>query len=993
MDQQFGAAGTLPFVDAILLSLICALAVTSFILLLTAQLGIFRFRYWLLALFLYDALLLTFFSKSRRLQFHLPVIHRHRFERGHFLLVPLFCLALFTFYRPSEFILTNRDPGEYVNIAVKLAQTGSLKFEDLDFQEFHSKEVEELFLSAPFEQAPFQEVLPGFYLVDPVSGEMLPQYFHLFPLWLAVAFKLWRFQGIFALNTFLGILSILILVPLSHRLFGSKAVGWAAAFLLAINLGQIWMVRSPFSEILAQTLLLAGIWTLSLALNEKLNRLCLLAGLLFGLTLFVRVDSLLVMAALLVYSLFLVTAARPKITAFPKGLFFSGLGLSTGYACLHACVFAYPYFLNVIGPVRNLIYSWNFRALVTSLMTAVSLCLWKRRYLGNLSDVNEKVRKRLLITSYLLVTGFFIYGYFIRPNLAPDDSTIPLPSPHRGSVRLYNELNLPRLGWYLSPLGIGLVYVGSLISLRRLARGGATALLPFLLILGFFSFFYLYKSRAFPDNYWVIRRYVEVVIPGFLMLAGFAVVSLFEYGSRYYPRKTVLAITLGILVLLAGWQLAASYPLLNQTELKSTYTQMENLATLNRDADILLLEQGPFQDFVSGPLKFIFGKTVYPLANFRPNLQAFEKLMDSWTQQGKRIRILSSEEQTELQSGKYRFVFKARFEFNTKVVEQTYDHMPQSMDELRFSVQSYELQKKDREREPSQITFNMGDNFGFRTEGFYQTESNRDREIFRWSAGSSVIDLPRINSSLDATLFLRLGRDLPPGVSSTPIKISFNRQLIGEPRLSTEFQEISWLIPRSLLNVGGRNELAFTSDTFSPALATGNTDTRELGFMLDCVKLMSNAPITHSQPYFVDLGAESDAIDCELQGFYGKEPESYRWTASQAELRIPLPLDLRQENEFEISLRAVKSCPDAHFRQHLAISLNDIDLGQTELLGTGNEFGTYRFPVPKKAGLLQHPVIKIRVTPAWNPKRAGYSNDWRTLGCAIDWLKLGGSGL
>jgi len=120
--------------------------------------------------------------------------------------------------------------------------------------------------------------------------------------------------------------------------------------------------------------------------------------------------------------------------------------------------------------------------------------------------------------------------------------------------------------------------------------------------------------------------------------------------------------------------------------------------------------------------------------------------------------------------------------------------------------------------------------------------------------------------------------------------------------------------------------------------------------------------------------------------------ESYRWTASQAELGIPLSLDFRQGNEFEISLRAVKSCPDAHFRQFLALSLNDIDLGQTELLGAGNEFKTYHFPVPKKAGLLQRPVIKIRVTPAWNPKRAGYSEDWRTLGCAIDWLKLGGRG-
>jgi hypothetical protein len=990
--QEFEAAETLPLVESILLSLINALVVTSFILLLTAQLGIFRFRYWLLLLFLYDALLLIFFRKSRRLQFCLPIISRHRFERSDFLLLPLCCLAIFTFYRPSEFILTNRDPGEYVNIAVKLSETGSLKFKDVDFQQFHSKEREELFLSAPFEQAPFQEVLPGFYLVDPVSGEMLPQYFHLFPLWLALAFKLWRFQGIFVLNTFFGILSVLILIPLAQRLFGSKTVGWLSAFLLAINLGQVWMVRSPFSEILAQALLLAGIWTLSLASSEKLDRLCLLAGLLFGLTLFVRIDSLLIVAALLIYSFLLVTKAGLGIKSFPKALFLSGLGLSAAYACLHAWTFAYPYFLNVIGPVRDLLSSWNFRLGIAFLVTGVFLGIWIRRHLGNLLEVNERARERLLMVSFVLVTGLFIYGYFIRPNLALDDSAIPLPSPHMGTVRLYNELNLPRLGWYLSPLGVGLVCLGSLVSLRRLARRGAAGLLAFLLILSIFSLFYLYRSRAFPDNYWVIRRYVEIVIPGFLILAGLAMVSIFEFGSKYLPRKTAVAISSGIFVLLVGWQLVTFYPLLNQTELKGTYTQIENLATLNRDADVLLLEQGAFQDFVSGPLKYIFRKTVYPLANFQPNLQAFEKLMDDWTSQGKRIRILSSEEQTELKSGKYSFVPRGRFEFNTKVVEQTYDHLPQSMEDLRFSVQSYELQRKAREKEPSSITFNMGDNFGFKTSGFYQTESNTDREIFRWSAGSSAIELSRINSSRDAILFLRLGQDLPQGVSSTPIKVFFNRQLIAEPRLSSEFQRMEWVIPRPLLNAGGKNELAFTSGTFSPARVMGSTDRRELGFMLDCIKLLSNAPMTDSHPYFVDLGAESDVIDCELRGFYGKEPESYRWTASQAELRIPLPLDLRQGYEFEISLRAVKSCPDAHFKQYLALSLNDIDLGQTELLGAGNAFKTYHFPVPKKTQFLQHPVIKIRVTPAWNPKRAGYSDDWRTLGCAIDWLKLGGRG-
>ncbi|PYV40354.1 MAG: hypothetical protein DMG06_20520, partial [Acidobacteria bacterium] len=511
-----------------------------------------------------------------------------------------------------------------VNIALKLSEAGSLKFNDPDFQQFNSQERQKLFLQAPLDKNPYPQVLSGFHLIDPASGELVPRYFHLFPLWLTVFFKLWRFSGMFAANTLFGVLSVLILVPLGQRLFGSRLVGLSSAGLLANNMGQIWIVRSPFSEILAQVFLLAGIWILSIGMIENRKRYCILAGFLFGLTLFVRVDSLLILAALLIFAwLSFLVQVEIRSLHFPLVPFLITLSLAIAYASLHTVMFALPYFSNVTDVLASSLF------IPSSLTFAAGFCFFlilsfkvRARLVGFFSS--ETIRTRTFFLLCLIVTGLFAYAYFIRPHLQPRKDYIPLPFPQTGSVRFYDEINLVRLGWYLSPLGLLLGYLGSLILLRRAVKERVLALRPFLLVLGFFSLFYLYKSRAFPENYWVIRRYVEIVIPGFLMLASLTVVSFFDAGKcidlakwvpdihkerptpspsregNQYNRSTAWLPILRVVsviafLVLAGWQLKASYPLLAQTEWEKTFSQLAGLAGANRDADVLLLERGQFQ--------------------------------------------------------------------------------------------------------------------------------------------------------------------------------------------------------------------------------------------------------------------------------------------------------------------------------------------------------------------------------------------------------------
>lgn len=1004
--------------EAALGSVLCGLAVTSGVLLLTAQAGMFRIRFWLLLLAAYDAAVFLILWKRLRLSLpRLPSVadlkwfaelrragsgpRSIRLDWSDGLALLLALLTFVVLNRPAEFVATHRDPGEYLNIAVKLSESGSLRFQDADYQGFDAPEKEALFLQTPLKQAPFPEILPGFYLANPSRGELLPQFFPLYSLWLSLGFKLWRFGGAFLLNTLLGTLGVLLLIPLAQRILDSRIIGLGAAVLLASTPAQIWLSRSPFSEMLAQVFLLGGLWLLAAGLIEKRRNCEFLAACLFGLCLFVRIDSALILLALVLLLPFRMVDRKA---------FFLPLAACSGYAAAHTAVFSFPYLWNVLETLRGPWFSSSWFLLSAGFLLVGLLFLiarlrtrtWSgaqsipfhpapdRQCEGasqpfTLAAEHEFLSRFAWAGLTLLLALAFIYGLLIRPHMDWAREVIPLPAPHVGTVPLYNEINWVRLTWYLTPLALPLVFLGALECLRRVKRFSAAAV-PFLLVLTLFAGFYLYKSRVFPDNYWVIRRYIEIVIPGFLMLAGCGLCWIGSLTTRFVPRRLSMALSALLFLVVWAGEIRAIAPLWKERELAGTLRQMEILASLNERAGILLLEQGPFQDFFLTPLKVIFQKTVYPLASLQPDVAALEKLVEEWLAQGKRIHLLTSEEQTELPSQKLHFVPQGRLEFKTQIVEPVYERLPRSLMRLNYSVQIYDVRLGQHTTAPESITLGMDFNLGYYAKGFHLAETNSERETFRWTSGLASLELPPFASQRDAILTIRLAQDFPEKLRPSPAKIFFNGNQIAGRQFSSEFETLHSDIPKAWLNSQQRNRVVFESNTYSPVQLGNSEDQRELGLMIDGLKLQSAEPVSESNPLSLDLGGEADALAATLAGFFGREPASYRWTGPQAEVRLPVAI--APKKALRLSVRAVKSCPDPAFRQWLSVSLDGVLAGKVELVGTGTEFKVYEFMLLGRSVYPRRSLIQLSVTPPWNPSHAGSSADSRTLGCAVDWIEI-----
>ena len=919
-------------------------------------------------------------------------------------LAGILLLGLFTFGRTAEYIASQRDPGEHANIAVRLAQEQSLRFSDPDFRNF-DEDRQKLFLPVLLENALYLEAVPGFSLLDAETGEMLPQYLHLFPLWLSLAFKLWRFDGLFGFNVLLGLLSLLLVVALAIEIFRSKTVGLLASSLLCLNLGQIWLVRSPFSETLAQVLLLAGIWMLTLALSRRKGGLGFLSGLVFGLSLMVRIDSVL---AILAVSVFLILARSGLAgrVGLPLRPVAAGLAIGVGYSLAHIALFAYPYVLSILhnqGVLSLLDRQWRW-LLALALPAAVAvwysgrLMRWMRAWQERgfptpTSWGDPAIRRRSVFVglSGLLIIAFG-WGYFFRPMMDPGANLLPLAPPHQGFLPYYDELNLVRLGWYLSPLGLCLALAGAILALRQVVLKGQVRPLPLLLLLAAFLLFYGYKSRAFPDNYWVIRRYAEVAIPAMLILAGLAMQRLYRLasvhprlGARSAPRRFLLqACGLGVLTVMAATQTVAAWPFLRQAELGGSWTQMAALASRTREADVILFEHGRAQEFFLGPLRNMFGQTVFPLAHTKPDPASFERVVGEFLAKKGRVFLISSEEWTSLDSAKFFFEPRERFYFTSDLVERTFERLPEQMQEVHYSLQIYEVKPRPQGGPKTYEALISHSNFGYASEGFHQSEFGAGGNAYRWSQGDASVELSEIDGSYPAVLIARLARPDMGAATESPVRVRLNGQDLGAVQLSPRFKDYKIPIRKSQLARGERNRVEFFSHSFNPSALRGWEDTRDLGFMLDCIKLQSLVPMGGTRAYQVDFGTECDGT--QRIDFHPTEADGYSWAGISPSLVWPFPLD--PDRKYRLVIRTVKSNPDPGFRQFLTVWVNEVKLDTRELIGVGDQFRNYAFPISPGSLDRRTPKIRIRVRPVWNPSLAGASPDYRNLGSAVQWLRI-----
>ena len=601
-------------------------------------------------------------------------------------------VGVWLFFRPHEYILGGADAGVYINLGAEIAQNGGFALQDQTLAQLDAT-LFDVFLR-PLPNNPIAEsyLFPGFYVIDPAAGAVIPQFYPFHPSWLAVAFGLGGSleEGVRAELLLTGLW--MMLASVAVILTAKEVGGWLSAVLLMAGLAvcalQVWFGRYPTTEALTQFLLWSGLWSMIRWLGDEkpASLWALVSGSAIGAVFLVRIDILVLLPvfAFLIISLWLWGWQKSD------WWFVLPFSLLVLHSLVHGAVLSAPYFSEHFGYGLRLL--WAYWWLTGLLIAGGLLGLWVLyRFRLHYRDLS-RYRMPIVLISISAFLIYAVYGWFIRPvileaSLRPDfySETLLLTTNHE---------NWRRLAWYLSIPGIWLGVAGICLLIWKIERKTI-----FLVAIGvLFSVIYLWNVRANPHQIYVMRRYVPTVAPFFLLAGAYFIGQIPGFFKSGQNGRTagILLIILASTIWLGqlGW---SARGFIRQVDNLGVFDQ---LAAINEDfppqSVLLFNDQSPvgLGDFWGTPLKYIFGHDVFKIRDI-DLLQhsSLAETIEFWQNSGRTV-IWFGDPQWLLEQGlEYQTTI---YSIDSRQMERSYEHKPQQINPVSWELEAAFIKSNHR---------------------------------------------------------------------------------------------------------------------------------------------------------------------------------------------------------------------------------------------------------------------------------------------------------
>jgi hypothetical protein len=497
---------------------------------------------------------------------------------------------------PSEMILGGWDPGVYIHTAAAVANGGSLQIDAQDFTQMPKETKRALSREIP---GGWLNPYLGMYLLP--NGKLSPQFMHLYPSLMAVAYSIFGVWGALAVNPLLNVLAIGMLYWFASKIVGYK---WAlvSVLLLTLNPAQIWQAKFSTAEMLTQVLLLGAFGTL-IEFTARPPRLmpAALSGAFLGMAFLARYDVVLVIVpmVLLLVALRYESEYQHSIATFLIILTFFGV-----QAWAH---------ITYIAPCYTPLSYLVFPLLLSSITLTIVLLFVSRSLFWQKAAIFIENKTHILqcILSCTLI-GFLIFAWYIRPHLIVDGRIlqtmsscffnigVPQYISSMGGANAWNIYYLTSIfGVY--PLLLGCV--GIVIQIWRIHEKG----IAIWLIASVFTMTIL-VTNVFHDHFmmWVSRRFIPVVIP--LVVIGITITAR-EIVRRFLPARQTLGLFLsaGVLMAVAFTALPNSLVMASSRDWPGLCSWYEHLLKMIPKDAIVYCDQPGF----AAPLRFMYGLSAY----------------------------------------------------------------------------------------------------------------------------------------------------------------------------------------------------------------------------------------------------------------------------------------------------------------------------------------------------------------------------------------------
>jgi len=755
-------------------------------------------------------------------------------SRYEVLLGALLLACAVVYFRPHEYVLGSADAGSYVNIGASLARTGQLIVRD-DWTRLLSDYSSLTLREQPPQWLTRHLQFVGWYIDDADPSRVIPQFYPFHPTLIAAGIGLAGLNGGLLVTPVWGVLSIAAIYFAARRCFGPR-VGLLSAMFLAVTPTHIFFARYPTAEALTLLLVFSGLLAYQRLYDEDRAPAIwgIFGGAAFGAAFLTRIDLPLV-AILLALALLTVRAGERWEIAWTA--FGAALGILTVHALLHALIFAWPYTWNTYGNFLRAAVQSNLIGVLGALGVATALygaiVLWRTRVRAADSRLGRFLESDGL--RWTLISGIValsIYAYFVRPQLEPIRHAVSWPSGNQFPI--LNGQNWVRLGWYLTPLGLLLATTGLAVILWResLSRLGL-----FLSVGALTTIQYVYNIFNTPYHIYAMRRYVPIVIPMLMIYAAVAILAMVQARHRQ-PVRAVGAI---LAVVFIGGMLYQSRFVLPQRDL---YGALEQVTILNQklkpNAIIVISEpaESIFADTFGVPLRFIFGHDIATIRQDDARAQAFiHQLMAYADGQHRPVQLIAVDPIAPTVREVLSLQPVEMFPVTLQMLMNTFFDYPSVIQTAYYGIEIYDVSTKSPPlvNSPEETLIDIGTlDTRFIRSGFYYKEPLVGGFSARWTSREAALDIP-LSSGVPVTIDLRAMIFRPEGAPAADVTVWLDGQEIGQFKPDETWQTFSFQArPKP---ARGISSLRFKTTTFNPASLKINGDTRDLGFLIDWVKV------------------------------------------------------------------------------------------------------------------------------------------------------------
>ena len=713
------------------------------------------------------------------------------------------------FLPPSEYVIAGKDPGTYVGEGVQIAQRGTLVTHD-DVVASVPEPFRDLFFPS-YQTAEYYSIrFMGFFIQDPGSGTVVGQFPHLFPAALAIGYGLDGLTGVRRVTPVLAMLGVLAVYFTGVHLFGRLA-GFAAAALLLVNVVQVWFGRYPNAEVLMQTFVFAAVLGALHWQTLEDHWFAAVSGLLLGLLLFLRLDTVFAVVGVLGGLLLQMLAGR----RFPWTLV-AALIVPAALALAYLAGPMDAYAARYLAFIRHLAV-WQLGLLLG--VTAAGLVLLR------LGSRRPSVRAAVIHGAPVVVAvvscAAALYALYLREpagRLAAHDAY---------ALRTYAS-------FYVTVPAT----LAAILAFALFVRGWFWRAPVFYVVTAVFSFFLFYKIRIWPEHFWAARRVLPVILPATLLLVAALAVGGRAFGP-WWVRSARTALGLVFLLLLGSHYLRASGPVRNHVEYEGLIPKLEQLAARFGDDDLVLVESrdaGSDTHVFGLPLAYIYARNVLVLSSARPDKPALAAFV-TWAQTRYRSVFFVGAGGTDLLSFSYGVEPAGEDRFQVPEYESALNAYPRGPRRKEFEYGVYRFgPPPPRAVDPFDLDVGTDDNL--HVQRFHASERSDERS-FRWTGPQSFVSVTSVPAGSRELVLVAGDGGRPAAAPAAIVDVFLDGQRLGSTVVKGTFAPHAFAIPPAVAARAAAApepvELRIVTTTWNPAKVIGANDDRQLGIMLDRV--------------------------------------------------------------------------------------------------------------------------------------------------------------